>query len=53
MFHGVPSNIAGHRLHEIKKNRGISANVELLFDLTGNVFDPDTLEWIGCLTRDE
>lgn len=50
-YHGVPVDVASDRLHELKARLGIGAAAELWFDLTGNVFDPATREWLGSLTR--
>jgi len=50
-YHGIPRHVASERLHIIKSNahRGPADNV--IFDMTGNVFDPATNEWLGSLTR--
>jgi len=49
-YHGVDRNIASERLHEIKLNAGRGPNDNVLFDMTGNVYDPATREWIGSMT---
>jgi hypothetical protein len=48
--HGIDRNLASDRLHDIKKKSGRKPNDNVVFDLTGNVYDPKTLEWIGRLT---
>ena len=50
-YHGIDKNLASDRLHAIKKALGYAPDDDLLFDLTGNVFDPRTREWIGSLTQ--
>jgi hypothetical protein len=50
-FHGIKPELASDRLHDIKSKLGYSANTNLVFDFTGNVYDPDTLEWVGSLTE--
>ncbi len=49
--HGINPKLASKRLHEFKANLGYPPDADLLFDLTGNVFDPKTLEWLGSLTE--
>lgn len=49
-YHGISAVTASERLHRIKQDAGRSPDDNVLFDLTGNVFDPDTLEWVGSLT---
>lgn len=49
-FHGIKPTLASDRLHEIKHGMGYPANRSVVFDRTGNIYDPDTLEWIGSLT---
>ena len=49
-FHGISPALAGDRLHALKGHFGRSADDNVLFDLTGNIYDPDTLEWLGSLT---
>lgn len=51
-YHNIDRHDASRRLHAIKENahRGPAANV--IFDATGNVYDPVTREWLGSLTRD-
>ena len=50
-FHGIGAALASERLHAIKEHFGYRANDNVLFDLTGNIYDPDTLEWLGSLTE--
>ena len=49
-YNGIDPKLASERLHAIKKaaNRGPADNV--LFDMTGNVYDPVTKEWLGSMT---
>lgn len=49
--HGIDRVIASDRLHGLKRQTGRGGADNLLFDLTGNVFDPVTLQWIGTLTE--
>jgi len=51
LYHGIPRNVASNRLHVIKEmaHRGPADNV--VFDMTGNVFDPITGDWLGTLTE--
>ena len=50
-YHGVDSHEASRRLHEVKRSSGRGPNDNVIFDMTGNVYDPDTREWLGSLTR--
>jgi hypothetical protein len=50
-FHGIDPNLASDRLHAIKRISGRAAMDNVIFDLTGNVYDPLTLEWLGSLTE--
>ena len=50
VFHGVSEKTASDRLHDLKAAHGRGADDNVLFDLTGNVYDPDTREWLGSLT---
>lgn len=50
-FHGIRQTLASDRLHEIKSKLGYTADTNLVFDFTGNVYDPGTLEWVGSLTE--
>ena len=43
--------MASKRLHEIKEALGYAPDDDLLFDMTGNIFDPKTREWIGSMTE--
>ena len=49
-YHGIDPNDASARLHEIKENTGRGGADNVLFDMSGNVYNPDTREWIGSLT---
>lgn len=50
-YHGIPEHLASERLHALKDALGLGGADNLLFDLTGNVFDPLTGEWLGSLTE--
>ena len=50
-YHGIERHVASARLHELKDREGRAPDDDLLFDLTGNVYDPDTREWLGSLTE--
>jgi hypothetical protein len=49
--HGISPTTAGDRLHRIKQQEGYGAADHLIFDHTGNLYDPDTREWVGSLTE--
>jgi len=50
-YHGIPESLSSDRLHAIKEALGRGGADNVLFDLTGNVFDPETGEWLGSLTQ--
>lgn len=50
-YHGISTTTASGRLHALKQKCGYGAPAELIFDHTGNVYDPETLEWVGSLTE--
>ena len=50
-YHGIDSNIASKRLHDIKYSTGRGGADNVVFDLTGNVYDPNTGELLGSLTQ--
>jgi hypothetical protein len=50
-FHGIDPGLASDRLHAIKEKSGRGASDNVIFDLTGNVYNPDTLKWLGSLTE--
>jgi RHS repeat-associated protein len=49
-YHGIDRALASERLHEIKAATGRGPADNVLFDLTGNVYDPVTRESLGSLT---
>jgi hypothetical protein len=49
-YHGVSAPTASGRLHRLKSANGRGPADNVLFDLTGNVYDPDTRAWLGNLT---
>jgi hypothetical protein len=51
LFHGISPQTASQRLHALKKAVGRGPADNVLFDLTGNVYDPVTRRWIGSLTQ--
>ncbi|HVC98912.1 MAG TPA: hypothetical protein VND64_34925 [Pirellulales bacterium] len=50
-FHGIDPELASERLHEVKEEQGYGAADNVIFDFTGNLYDPESLEWIGSLTE--
>jgi len=50
-YHGIDPKVASERLHQIKANAVRGADDNVLFDMTGNVYDPVTREWLGSLTE--
>jgi RHS repeat-associated protein len=48
--HGIDPKLASLRLHQMKAALGYGPADEMLFDLTGNVYDPVTGDWLGSLT---
>lgn len=50
-FHGIDDTTARHRLHVIKKKSGRAPNDDVLFDLTGGVYDPVSLDLLGSMTE--
>ena len=49
-YHGVDPKAASNRLHTIKFNHGMGGVDNVIFDLTGNVYN-QLGEWIGTSTR--
>ena len=50
-YHGVDPATASNRLHDIKSAAGRGAADNVIFDLTGNVYDPATRSWLGTMTQ--
>jgi hypothetical protein len=50
-FHGIDQHLASERLHTMKSKLGYHPDDNVIFDLTGNVYDPRTLELLGSLTE--
>jgi RHS repeat-associated protein len=48
-FHGIDPAKAGDRLHDIKKSANLGPADNVVFDLTGNVYDKGG-NWLGSLT---
>jgi hypothetical protein len=49
--HGISPALASERLHYIKNRLGYGAADNVLFDHTGNLYDPVTRQWLGSLTE--
>jgi hypothetical protein len=51
-YHGISPALASNRLHALKEFRGLSGNIDVVFDFTGGVhIDVDgSLEYLGTLT---
>lgn len=49
--HGIDRPLASERLHDIKQASGLGGADNVLFDLTGGVYDPVTRELLGSLTQ--
>lgn len=49
-YHGIGRVVASHRLHLIKLDTGRRGDDNVVFDLTGNVYDPTSSEYLGSLT---
>jgi len=50
-YHGIDPALASERLHTIKAANGFGAADNVVLDLTGNVYNPGTGEWLGSLTQ--
>lgn len=50
-YHGIPAEVARTRIHQIKAHYGYGGADNVVFDYTGNVYDPITFEWLGSLTE--
>jgi hypothetical protein len=48
---GINSKLAGARLHRIKSAAGRGGADNVIFDYSGNVFNPQTGELLGSLTQ--
>ena len=48
-YHGVDPNVVSQRLHEIKSLSGRGGANNVIFDMTGGVWDPITREFLGSL----
>ncbi len=49
--HGIDPDVASARLHAIKRANGLGGSDNVVFDLTGNVWDPRTGDYLGSLTQ--
>jgi len=47
---GIKKELSSKRLHKIKEENGFPGDRNVVFDFSGTVYDPDTLEIIGSLT---
>jgi len=50
-FNGIDPILASERLHQIKHAAGLGPAENVVFDLSGGVYDPYTLEFLGSLTE--
>lgn len=50
-FHKIDRDLASKRLHEIKDAARMGRNEDVLFDLTGNVYHPQTGDLLGSMTQ--
>jgi hypothetical protein len=50
-YHGIDRRLASERLHDIKSKNGLPNDTDLIFDMTGNVYSPTTLELLGSMTQ--
>jgi hypothetical protein len=50
---GIDPATASERLHRGKEAFGYPPDAELLFDASGNVYDPRTREWLFTLTQQQ
>lgn len=50
-YHGIDRRLASDRLHDIKSKNGLPNDTDLIFDMTGNVYSPTTLELLGSMTQ--
>jgi len=50
-YHGVTPNEASEAIHEIKAAFGLPPDYDLLFDMTGNVYDAATGDWLASITE--
>jgi uncharacterized protein RhaS with RHS repeats len=49
--HGIDPHTLGERLHETKRRFGLGGADNVVFDMTGNMWDPRTREYLGSLTE--
>jgi RHS repeat-associated protein len=49
--HGIDPNVASVRLHNINERNQMNANDDVAIGRTGDVYDPNTGEWLGSLTN--
>jgi hemin uptake protein HemP len=49
--HKISPHLARQRLHAIKSHYGYRGDDNIIFDHTGNAYDPVSLEWLGSLTE--
>jgi hypothetical protein len=48
--HGIDRRLSSERLHSIKRENHLGGMDDVLFDLTGGVWDPKTHEFLGSLS---
>ncbi len=49
-FHGLDTNVASNRLHQLKESGGLGAADDVAIGRTGDVYDARTGEYLGSLT---
>lgn len=50
-YNGIDPRLASERLHQIKAVTGRGPDDNVLFDLSGGVYDPINRTWLGSLTE--
>lgn len=50
-FNGISPALASERLHGIKQAAGLGGADNVIFDLSGGVYHPETLEFLGTMTE--
>ena len=49
-FHGITRNLASKRLHKFKEINGVGGADNVIFDYSGGVYNPYSLDPMGTLT---
>lgn len=50
-YNGISPELASQRLHSIKQAAGFGGAHNVIFDYSGGVYDPRTLQFLGTLTE--